>query len=458
MATGVMSAQYLTKDFEDSVLTSGGWTTQVPVDTTDWYVTNYQGGSKYAQISNYNGSNNVASEAWLISPSIDLSSSTSPVLAFETVMKWSGPAIEVLVSTDYSGTGAPSAATWTDITSGATLDVNDQAWGSPTPSGEVSLSSYMTSSVYIAFKYTGSTNDGSTWQVDNIEVAEAGNTGGGSGGGSGAAVDKSIYEIQSNVSSADISYYVDSVVNTGGIVTAVNLFQGAQKGYYIQSGVGAYSGIYVYDNTNIVQRGDSITLTGTVEEYYESTQLGFVSNVTIVNQFNDVPATLISTAGVANEMYESVLCKVVNATCGSLPSGANYNEWDANDGSGVTSVDDFLFLYTPSVGTSYNITGVVAYAFSAWKMYPRDANDVSVYSSIEENAGVLTNVYPNPSVNGIVTVEVSEATDLVVMDLLGNVVLSQSLLNTVNTVDVSNLAAGNYVLKVGSSVQQLMIK
>ena len=214
----------------------------------------------------------------------------------------------------------------------------------------------------------------------------------------------------------------------------------------------------MFDGNSAVQRGDSVTLTGTVDEYFEQTQLGFVSNVTVVSQFNDVPATLISTASVANEEYEYVLCKLVNGACGSLPTGATYNEWDINDGSGVTSVDDFLFFYTPTVGTAYNVTGIVSYSFSEWKIFPRDGNDVSVYTSIEENNSILTNVYPNPTANGNVTVEVSENTSLVVLDLLGNVVLSNSLLSGLNTVNVSNLAAGNYILKVGTSVQQLMVK
>ena len=29
---------YLTKDFDDFSLNSGGWTTQIPVDTTDWTI------------------------------------------------------------------------------------------------------------------------------------------------------------------------------------------------------------------------------------------------------------------------------------------------------------------------------------------------------------------------------------------------------------------------------------
>ncbi|MCT4581192.1 MAG: choice-of-anchor J domain-containing protein [Flavobacteriales bacterium] len=454
MSVGAMTAQtYETKDFEDLSLTSGGWTTQVPVDTTNWYASE-QSGDKFAKISNYNGSNNVASEAWLISPSIDLSSATAPMVSFETVMKWAGPVIEVLVSTDYDGTSAPSTATWTDITAGATLDLNDQTWGSWTPSGEVDLTNYISSSVYVAFKYTGSNSDGSTWEVDNILVAETGTQGGGNG--PSAPVAKTIVEIQSDVDGNGESNLKNDSVVTGGIVTAVYA-DANNGGYHIQSGIGAWTGIFVYDQTNVPAIGDSVTFKAVVDEYYGYTQLKGIVDFTIVNQFNSVPATIVSTANAGTEMYESVLCQVVNATCETAPN--QFKEWDVNDGSGTIIAHDRFFEY-PSVviGTAYNITGVINYSYQKWSINPRDANDVSVYSSVEENTGVLTSVYPNPTANGYVTVEVSEATELVVMDLLGNVVLSQPLLNTVNTVDVANLAAGNYILKVGTSVQQLMVK
>ncbi len=453
MSIAAANAQtYETKDFEDQSLTSGGWTTQVPVDTTNWYAKTYSG-DNYAMISN--GSNNVAAEAWLISPAIDLSTSTTPILSFETIMKYAGPAIQVMVSTNYDGTSTPSSATWVDITAGATLDVNDASWGSWTPSGEVSLSSYMTSSVYIAFKYTGTTTDGSAWEVDNILVAETGTQGGGNG--PSAPTPKTITEIQSDVDgNGDSNLKYDSVI-TAGIVTAVNIYQGNQKGYYIQDGVGAWTGIYVFDTINTVQRGDSLTMTAVVDEYYNATQLKSVTNFTIVSNYNDVPSTLVSTSDAGTEMYESVLIKVSNAVCNTLPSGATFGDWIISDGSGDINVDKRLFQYAPSLGTSYDVTGIVGYTYSTWEMYPRDGNDIAVHTSIQENNAVLTNVYPNPT-NGFVTIELKEAADVVITNLMGSVVYSAQLNNTTNRIDLSNLAAGNYILRVGTSAQQLIVK
>ncbi len=450
MAIGALSAQtYESKDFEDLSLTSGGWTTQIAVDTTDWYVKDFSG-DKFAIMSNYNGTNNIASESWMISPSLNLSSATAPMISFETIMRYNGDAIKLMVSSDYDGTSAPSSATWTDLTSMATLDVDASAWGSWTPSGEVDLTSYMGTSVYLAFVYTGSATDGSTWEVDNILIAEAG-----SGPVGGTAVEKTITEIQSNVSSADISYYKDSVVTTTGIVTAIYVFNSQRKGYYIQDGVGAWTGIYVYNPSSTCVRGDSVTVTGTVNEYQEVTQISNVTNTVIGSSLNDVSPTLIATYPSSYEEYESVLVRVLNANCTATTD--NFGNFQADDGSGYVKVTDALFAYTPSLGTAYNITGIMQY-YLYFKLAPRDANDISVYTSVKENNAVLTNVYPNPTVNGNVTIEVKENTSLVVLDLLGNVVVFNPLTSGLNSIDVSSLAAGNYILKVGSSVQQLMVK
>ena len=37
----IITAQYLSKDFNDLSLTSGGWTTQIIIDTTNWFVDSF---------------------------------------------------------------------------------------------------------------------------------------------------------------------------------------------------------------------------------------------------------------------------------------------------------------------------------------------------------------------------------------------------------------------------------
>lgn len=153
----------LSKDFDDNSITSGGWVNQIASGTYNWTIGTLGGGT-YAQISNYAGGNS-ASEAWLISPAMDLSATNAPYLTFNNAWKYTGSALKLFVTTNY--TGNASTTTWTDITSSATWSAGNFAW---TPSGNVSLSAYKQAGVRFAFKYVGTAVDGSTWELDNIMV------------------------------------------------------------------------------------------------------------------------------------------------------------------------------------------------------------------------------------------------------------------------------------------------
>jgi hypothetical protein len=161
----------VSKNFSDQSITSGGWTTQLLTGSIDW-TTSDQGssGNFYGVMSNYISPNNFASETWLISPSLDFSSSTAPVFDFKNAYSYNGAALEVLVSTDYDGVSVPSSATWNPLS--VQLSSGFFAWvnASDLPNGPIDLTPYLVNNVYIAFKYTGSNSDGSTWEIDDIEI------------------------------------------------------------------------------------------------------------------------------------------------------------------------------------------------------------------------------------------------------------------------------------------------
>ncbi|HOU27741.1 MAG TPA: choice-of-anchor J domain-containing protein [Paludibacteraceae bacterium] len=114
-----------------------------------------------------------ASESWLISPSIDLSSATAPKLTFEHTGKYftSNKLTEqtLWVSTNYTE-GAPSTATWTQLTIPTWPSGNDWMFVS---SGAIDLSAYTANSnVRLAFKYASTTAGAATWEFKNLVVKE----------------------------------------------------------------------------------------------------------------------------------------------------------------------------------------------------------------------------------------------------------------------------------------------
>ncbi len=102
-----------------------------------------------------------------------------------------------------------------------------------------------------------------------------------------------IHDIQGNGSESPL---VGQTVDTGGIVTGLT-----DKGFFLQatdtdadSDPLTSEGIYVYTGgVPSVAVGDKITLTATVSEYYNLTELGSVSGLTVASSGNPLPTPVI---------------------------------------------------------------------------------------------------------------------------------------------------------------------
>ncbi len=180
-----------------------------------------------------------------------------------------------------------------------------------------------------------------------------------------------IYDIQYTTDPSGDSPYDGQLVETSGIVTAT-----AYNGYFIQDAVGAWNGVYVYDNLNAPAVGDNLTLIAEVDEYYNLTELKNINSYTVNSSGNVLPpVTVVSTNDVATmEEYEGVLVQVAAATCTDPDLG--YGEWQLNDGTGPCVADDYLYAFTPDSAHSYDVTGVVYYSFGEYKLQPRDSADI----------------------------------------------------------------------------------
>jgi uncharacterized repeat protein (TIGR01451 family) len=111
---------------------------------------------------------------WLITPPIDFDVEVYEALTFRSYTNFTDnglayPQLSVKYSTNYSGSGDPSIANWTELT-GITFSPEDSSqW---TDSGEVDLSA-ISGVAYIAFQYESSgtsSSDTTDWRVDGFNV------------------------------------------------------------------------------------------------------------------------------------------------------------------------------------------------------------------------------------------------------------------------------------------------
>lgn len=155
-----------------------GWNNIATAGTMKWQAKLFSN-NKFAQMTAFSSSSpqqNVKS--WLITKPVNLNNTSNEFLTFATIdgYKSGTTSLKVYYSTNYSGSGDPTAATWTEFPT-YTISTAGTSTGyaaSFTPSGNISLNAINGTAVYIAFVYTGgySTTPASTttYQIDNIKI------------------------------------------------------------------------------------------------------------------------------------------------------------------------------------------------------------------------------------------------------------------------------------------------
>ncbi len=266
----------------------------------------------------------------------------------------------------------------------------------------------------------------------------------------------SVYDIQYSTATPADSPYDGQIVNTGGIVTYVR----ASGGFYISSGTGPWSGVYVYStlSPSPVAIGDSVTFSAEVDEFNGLTELKFPTNLVVVSQGNFFFATPVTTGTAMTEPYEG--CFV--SACGQCTAADNsFGDWILNDGSGDAEIGDFFFTNTGIAGNNYNTKGIIDFAFNFFGWLPRNAGDVqqtpSCVSAINELENVYT-LYPNPT-EDIVYINFTTAGNYVVTltDMTGKVI-ENTTFNGNNTLDLSDLSNGVYFITVNNRTTKLVKK
>lgn len=160
------------EDFEGGSIPAT-WTTFDASGSNDWIVDDFSG-NRYAKMTEFRGSG--IHNDWLITPEVDFDAYDDETLTFFTKTGFrDGDALSVLISSDYSGTGDPSGATWTELSVTLSDHVGDGYANGFTGSGLVDLSA-RTGTGHIAYHYVQSATPlvEGEWQVDDVLLQASG--------------------------------------------------------------------------------------------------------------------------------------------------------------------------------------------------------------------------------------------------------------------------------------------
>ncbi|MBP8041516.1 MAG: T9SS type A sorting domain-containing protein [Bacteroidales bacterium] len=248
----------------------------------------------------------------------------------------------------------------------------------------------------------------------------------------------SIYDIQYSTSANFASAYEDSTVVTGGVVTAI-----CTQGMFIQSGLGAWNGLYIYSSPLIassgVQEGDSVYVTGKVDEYFQCTELTNITNINIVGSgysYQPHDITLLT------EELEGVLVKISNARVIAPPDYGMYPVTATGNIADSVKVHDLcdttLYLV---VNNFYNITGPVHYSFNEYRILSINSEQTSSISETEE---LSFTVYPNPVSATLNINDIEGISQINIVNILGETVATYSVSGNTANLNVSNLQSGIY--------------
>ncbi len=307
-----------------------------------------------------------------------------------------------------------------------------------------------------------------------------------SGAGSGLGSDTSrgfyFYKVTSgNLSIRDIQYtpftngrspYVGAVTTVRGIVTAdtndIGLSARTSGGttvWYMQNGNDPSSGIWfvgTIGGLRGLQKGDSISITGTIQEQFDVTRIGDVSSVSTITTGNILPSPIKRSTGhfgpgVGNgnliaESWEGMLVEFDTVTVTNLwPTFADPSEYSISDGSGDIIVrrdgmnsysnvpGDTIYPGTQiiKVGDRFSkFRGIIFYSFNRYKICPRRDADFGTYLPLSVNDNIsntipehyfLANNYPNPfNPNTVIeySIPTEEMVTLKVYNIIGQEVAS----------------------------------
>ena len=202
-----------------------------------------------------------------------------------------------------------------------------------------------------------------------------------------------IYDIQyvADPDEDDASTLNGQEVTINGVVTAEFWGSDQYRYMHVQDAEGPWNGIvcfeydgwhlfdWVDDNGSSVPgpaEGDQVTLSGTVEEYYNLTELNNITSGIVHGPADEMIAPSVISVSDIGEAYEGCLIEVNDVSVSDPDLG--YGEWEFTDGTNAALCDDkWDYFYYPETDQELAaIVGVLDYNYSNYKLQPRLARDV----------------------------------------------------------------------------------
>jgi predicted extracellular nuclease len=317
-------------------------------------------------------------------PHAELEGPVPPTIS-SIVIEPSSPteADDVTVSAAITDDGTIASATLTYNTGSTDADVTMSNTTGDTYTGTIPA---QTAGTTVTFSITAVDNDDST--TTSTESSYLVNPTGGE--------ITAIYDIQYTTDSSGDSPLNGETVTISGIVTAEFWGSSSNRYLYVQDAEGPWNGVVCFEYggwdtfdfsssagmVHSVAEGDSVTVTGTVDEYYNLTEIVDVTEVIIhgpaVNMISPAVVTpgQIMTGGSETEAYEGCLVEIDNVTVDN--ADLNNGEWSVTHGTNSVRVDDIWdYYYFPESGQALaEVVGVMTYTYSDAKLEPRLARDV----------------------------------------------------------------------------------
>jgi hypothetical protein len=193
----------------------------------------------------------------------------------------------------------------------------------------------------------------------------------------------------------DASEFLSGVVTVNGVATHSNI-DTDNTDFVIADAAGPWNGIFVDLVGDNVAVGDMVQVSGRVTEGFGMTRIQFTGFGRAVNMGPGTPIapTILSPEDLPyddielSEQYECVLVTLANAVLDTEGSETGFGEYwalPATPAPGDTAMIDFDdsmiaddFAYEPSDGDEGSFTGNVLYAFSSYRLIPRNDDDVEV--------------------------------------------------------------------------------